>query len=412
MQQQSQLYPLALPDRKNVIFTRWWGAASTARLGAVRVGENRYVDLGIQSVGAIAYFDGLLVYRAADGNVLAVPFDPESLKPTGTPVTVLTALRQLGGAADGRAAAALTTNGTLIYQTGKLLYDLILINREKDSVLLSRQASLTNPRMSPDGRRIAVTRRAAEGNDVWIYNMAGATVQRLTTEGQQNDRAEWSPDGSRVLFRSDRGGSFRLWSQPVGGGEARLEVDRQGKDIWEGIYSPDGQSILFRTGTLASADVWSTPVGRSTTDTPVATSKFQEAAARVSPNGEWILYTSYQSGGAEVYVARYPSMQDPLQVSDGGSDGVWGDDRTLYYSTSSGITRVDLTGGTDRAVLKRTPVVRRELSEGGGHATFDVTRDGQLLVVALSESDTRTIVAHGWQHELRRKLAASGGGAK
>ncbi|MBU6366981.1 MAG: serine/threonine-protein kinase [Gemmatimonadetes bacterium] len=415
LQQESQTLPLALPDDRTVIYTRWYGAAQSARLAALSLADGTFHDLGISGVSAIGYLDGYLVYLSADANVMAVRLDLGSFAVQGEPAMVLTEVKQVAGALDGRAAASMSRNGTLVYQAGRTAFDLLLTDGTTETQVIPTQADMNNPRYSPDGKRIAVTLRAREGADIWVYTAAGGTLQRLTTEGTQNDRPEWSPDGQRVLFRSNRGGKLRLWSQPVTGGEARLELERPGKDIWEGVYTPDGAWIIYRTGTLGSADVWAAPTSGKGPDLNVSADKFQANSARPSPDGAWVAYTSYASGSPEVFVARFPAMTNRLQVSQNGGTGpVWADDHTLYYQSyapllaSSNLTRVTLSTAGEPTVLQREPVVRRALINSSGHASFDVARDGKhLLVLAPSEQGTSTVVAYGWQRELRRLLAAA-----
>ena len=77
------------------------------------------------------------------------------------------------------------------------------------------------------------------------------------TEGDVNDRAEWSPDGRRIIFRSNRGGPLALWSQPADGtGKAELVLRDPAAEIWEGVPTADGRSMIYRTGTIGTADIW------------------------------------------------------------------------------------------------------------------------------------------------------------
>src|SRR4029078_12752073 len=64
-----------------------------------------------------------------------------------------------------------------------------------------------------DGKRLAVAIGSASGTDVWIQDLVSKTLTKLTTEVQRNDRREWTPDGKRVLYTSDRSGQLALWWQ-------------------------------------------------------------------------------------------------------------------------------------------------------------------------------------------------------
>ena len=113
------------------------------------------------------------------------------------------------------------------------------------------------PRFSPDGNRIAIGLLNQGTADIWMYDLRSQTLGRITTEGDVNDRAEWSPDGKRIIFRSNRGGPLALWSQPADGtGKAELVLRDPAAEIWEGVPTADGKSMIYRTGTIGTADIW------------------------------------------------------------------------------------------------------------------------------------------------------------
>jgi eukaryotic-like serine/threonine-protein kinase len=409
LRQLSHILPIALPDGRTVVFTNWRGAGFSAQLAKVDLETRRFSDLGIVGVVAVGYMDGHLLYLSEAGSLMAVPMALRAGTATGKPVTVLTDLLPSETILDGQSVAAMGNDGTLAYRTGTVFTNMVLAGGARDSTLVSTEVYLRTPRFSPDGRRLAVTLRSPDGVDIWLYNMASGTLQRLSTNGS-SDRPEWTPDGTRVLYRSGRDGRYRLWSQPVSGGEPRMELEVPDRVIWEGVYSPDGRWLVYRTGTLSTSDIWTVPVGRPGPHQPLATTPYQEVAARVSPDGQWVAYTSQESGREEVYLARFPSMADRLQVSDGGADPVWADARTLYYysGTGDGLTRAELELAPVPRVVSRQEALRRLMVTSNGHAAFDLAPDRtRFLVVNKTFTRTSTVVAHGWQHELRRMLAAA-----
>ena len=117
---------------------------------------------------------------------------------------------------------------------------------------LTRIRFAGEPRVSPDGKRVAftVTTLSEERDEyltnIWLLHLAGGEPRRLTA-GPKRDRApRWSPDGSRLAFLSERGDDKRpqLYVLPLDGGEpTRLTSLKDGASDAE--WSPDGTRLVF-----------------------------------------------------------------------------------------------------------------------------------------------------------------------
>ena len=104
--------------------------------------------------------------------------------------------------------------------------------------------AFANPRVSPDGRRIAVT-ISAETDDIWIYDLATGTPTKLTSGGN-NSNPEWNKDGSQIFSISDRSGKDALWHQGARlGGNAELVHGTEG--VFAALLSPDNITVLTIT---------------------------------------------------------------------------------------------------------------------------------------------------------------------
>ena len=406
LRQRSLSYPLPLRDGRTVVVGDIRGGPSTGRLLAIDLETGAPTDLALQGARALAVMDGSLLYLSGAGQIMAVPFDEGTLTAKGTPLAVVSGLRQVGRILEVQNTAFVSPAGTVVYQAGRSTNDLVLTDGRVDTPILEGQTSLMYPRYSPDGKRIAVSVQVGEsGGDIWIYNLSNRTFERFTKDGW-NERAEWTPDGSRLLYRSDRGGQYRIWSQAVAGGAPRLELERPGKDLWQAILSPDGRYLAYRSGARSGADVWLSEVGRTGSDRPVATDPGADIAPRISPDGRWIAYASEASGRMEVMIARFPSLAGRLQVSDGGSAPVWADSRTLVYSTGDAMVRVVISDGAEPTVLERGVLMRRFVDPIPAHAMFDVAPDGKrLLLVVPRTDDVQTVIAFNWRAELQRVMA-------
>ena len=146
------------------------------------------------------------------------------------------------------APITLSASGSLLYQKGGTISQLVTVRNGKTQVLLDTAQMYLHPRLSPDAGRIAVEVQTATGADIWISNLRDHTSVRLTREGF-NNRPEWSPDGARVLFTSTRAPADALWWQPADGSEDATMVVKDTNPIREGVITPDGQAVVYRTDT-------------------------------------------------------------------------------------------------------------------------------------------------------------------
>ncbi|HVJ80615.1 MAG TPA: S9 family peptidase, partial [Planctomycetia bacterium] len=112
-------------------------------------------------------------------------------------------------------------------------------------------ARVSDPQVSPDGKHVAYVvanvlmeeNKTASG--IWIAAADGKSPpRRLTNSGKKDSHPRWSPDGTKILFQSNRSGASQLWVIDVGGGEARqLTTIATGAESAQ--WSPDGSKIAF-----------------------------------------------------------------------------------------------------------------------------------------------------------------------
>ena len=330
---------------------------------SLATGEQRLL---IENGGDVRYLPtGHLAY-VLDGTLLAVPFDVEQRTITGGAVPLVDGVTQ---APNGVAQFAHAADGTLVYQRGgaqgSQSRTLVWVDRQGNEMPLDlpEARAYLFPRLSPDGTRLVVTVQD-DNVDVWVSELALGTLRRLTTDPANDFYSLWAPDGERVVFASQREGSWELLSMAWDGtGDAeRLMVIEDGSIISPYGWSADG-ALLFEYGAAnASRNIGILPVDGDGTWEPLLETEADERAPAVSPDGRWIAYDSNRTGTREVYVQRFPELGAEQLISRGGGIyPVWSPaGRELFYQRpGTGLMVVPVEPGPESAGRYRRDAVRR-----------------------------------------------------
>ncbi|MDX2120811.1 MAG: protein kinase [Gemmatimonadota bacterium] len=409
--EQYRTAPLLLADGRHLVYSSW-GAASTVDVHmailTLATGETKRLEL--QGIHALGMVDGALVYATVSGLLMAVRVDVGAGKVLGTPVQLVDNVTS--NSSTGLARAAVSPAGTLVYQGGAVLSRVVIAGPEGITRLgLEDSRDYTFPRLSPDGRRLAIGIGAAGSRDVWIYALGARTLTRLTS-GTLNERPEWSPDGTRVLYRADLSGRAAIWWRPVDlSAEATPVIAGPDLDVFEAQLAPDARRVVFQLDT-SGADVYYRGLTGDTTMHPVANSPAAiENMPRISPDGRWIAFVTNESGRDEVVVQPFPGPGGRVQVSaDGGTEPLWSRDGTrLFYRGSGHLMAAKVATGAGFAIAARDSVlVDRFLYAANPHPNWDVLPDGKhFLFLQPTDAGEMTVTAN-WLPVLRARLAAAG----
>jgi dipeptidyl aminopeptidase/acylaminoacyl peptidase len=116
---------------------------------------------------------------------------------------------------------------------------------------LATLARISEPRLSPDGRRVVYSLRETDlpadrgRSDLWMLDLDNrSTPHRLTSSEENDTAADWAPDGSGVFFLSSRSGSAQVWYLPAGGGEAS-PVTQLPLEVGSFRVSPRGDRLVL-----------------------------------------------------------------------------------------------------------------------------------------------------------------------
>ncbi|MEP7065332.1 MAG: protein kinase [Gemmatimonadota bacterium] len=404
----AQANPVTAPDGKTILFTSERGARSTSGVLAWATRSERQAVLTrVQATSILGYVAGHVIYANDAGAILAVPFDLATHRITGEPVQ--TGESVMLDVYDAK--AALSGNGDLTFVAGGGQVRPMLIDRNSAKPLMTTERAIVDARYSPDGSRIAVSIRDAGRTDVWVFTPSSGSLDRLTSTGSINDRVEWSPDGSRVLFRTDRENSTSLWWQSIDGSTpaARITPRSLKVPVLEGVVTPDGKTVVFRVDTPNHLrDILSVPLSGDTTVTTVLATDADEMSPRISPDGKWMAYVSAESGTDEVYVRPFPGPGGRTLVSqNGGREPLWSHDgREIFYSSHGAYIAAALTISATPAVAYRDTVASGTYASWRFHPLYDIAPDGKhLLVLEPNQKEVPATVILNWGSAFGARVA-------
>jgi serine/threonine-protein kinase len=401
-----QDYPVDAGDGEHLLYSSWnAGGAETVRVGVVSVTTGRSTVLNLAGVTPLGMIDGHVVYVASNSDVLAAPVDLAAGRVTGPTVTLMSGVLVGTG---GVAKAALSRSGSLVFLDAAHASQLVMagINGGTQPVL-AEVRGYGFPRFSPDGRRIAFTVTAEGASHIWTYDFASQTMTRLTNGGSLNERPEWTPDGSRLMFRSDRGPRSSIWSQPIDQSEPASQLVGSARaGYFEAVMTPDAKYVVFQVDT-SGADIEYRALSGDTMPRPIATALAIEHSARVSPDGRWVAFVTDESGSRQVVAQPFPGPGPRVQISTaGGTEPVWSrDGRRIVYRGGGKFIAADLSLTPTLAVSGRTELLDDIYQLAiSPHANYDLSPDGSRVLAVKGVDAQRLIVVHDWAVEVRARL--------
>ena len=402
-----QLSPRAAEHGRLVFYTSTVASNVDLKVGVIETSTGRpTIFPALHGMRVAGLVDGYLVYVRGDGALMAAPFDVRTLK-AGAPIQVADSIAIPPSAWD--APIALSEDGSLFYQHGGAASRLVTVDLHGAAhPLLDSVQVYSHPRLSPDGRRLAVEVQGAANDDIWVMDPAGHTAVRLTREGF-NNRPEWSPDGRRVLYTSSRAPSDGVWSQPAdGSAEGTLLYHDAANPIREGVFTPDGRSLVYRVDTQDNnRDIFLKSLGDSGKPVPLVATTNDEKEPRVSPDAHWLAYVSNETGREEVYVrAMAGSGGGRVPVStEGGGEPLWSrDGKRLFYRTGAKLMAATIATAPTLAVTTRELLFEGPFATDNYHPNYDVAPDGKRFVMIQPVEEGRQLVMiSNWIEELRQR---------
>ena len=400
-------WPQVLPGGNAVLFTGWSRNLDDTKILVQRLDSTEPRELFRGGTYARYVPTGHLVY-VRDGMLMAVRFDVSRLEPMGDPVQLAEGVLFTP---EGAAQFDVSNDGSLIHVPGGLQgsgRQLAWLDRSgMEEPLKAPPHAYLDPRISPDGRQIAVTVQGAN-DDIWIYDIAHQTLTPLTF-GARSVSPVWTADGARIIYRSSRNGFLNLFTKAAdgSGGEERLTTSEENQT--PSATSPDGQSLAFVT---AGRDIWLLPLSGDKKARVYLSTPFTKTSPVFSPDSHWLAYASDESGKFEIYAQPFPDGGRRVQISrDGGTQPRWTSSNELFYRNGTRLMAVKMS--TKPTLSPGEPQVLFETEYFGvrpnpASITFDVSSDGKRFLVLKepeqASSVTQIDVVMNWIEELKRAV--------
>jgi len=409
----SHRYPQFLPDGRHFLFFVQAGKGNGVSVGSIDSKESRHL-LDTNMAALYAPPGHLLFVR--DGVVMEQAFDATTMALTGEPIRVVEGLAQ---DPFNRIAFSVSENGVLVYRSSTLKGNRQLSWFDRSGKPLGSVGpggDYFNVELSPNGSEVAFSQTELRTNnvDIWTMDLANGKPQRLTFDPAIEVNHVWSPDGSRILFGSNRNGPYEVYQRlATGAGTEDRLLQIPGSTVVPKDWSMDGRFVALSVPDRNSLNqVWALPMSGDRTPAASVTSAGTNDFPRFSPDGKWIAYASNDSQAFEVYVQTFPAGHGTWQISTGGGiQPRWRrDGKELFYlAPDRRLMAVPVRSGSSfqfgvPVPLFKTKTVGGASYNSGYSAQYDVTPDGQRFLLNTEADATATplTVVLNWTAALKK----------
>ncbi len=416
LKERAYVLPSFLPDGNHFLYAIVTDGTTPQNSG-IFVGtldgktKKRLAPLGSRLTGVAYAAPGYLL--VAGESLTAQWFDVSTLTVSGAPVTI----------ADAVDSFTASDNGVLVYRRSapnaaeKQLTWFDRAGRQLEQV--GPKQNYINLELSPTGDRVAIDMVSDGNRDVWVIDLARGVPSRISFDPSSDWNPVWSPDGSRLVYASQRNKGPHIFQKSSAGVGTDTQMFKSDLSEIPVSWSRDGRYIVFsrfKPPGMPGVDTWLLNVSGEPTASPYIESPFDKAQAKISPDGRWLAYTTNDSGTYQIMVQSFP---DPNRgrwqiTAQGGIEPKWRHDgRELYYLAFDGSlmavpikeSRPDqpLEAGTAVKLFQTSLPVSR--TQSPRDRRYDVAPDGRFLIavpVAAGGPEPVTAVVN-WPSGLEKK---------
>ncbi len=395
-------WPQFLPDGRHILYFALGKEGNKSAIYVQAMGSSTRTLVARNTTRGVWSPPGYLLF-VREGTLFAQRMDPATFQLTGEPLAV--AQDVTVNEINGRSAFAVSENGVLAYRGGTLgrARQLTWFDRAGKVVgLVGQPSAFLSLTLSPDERSTAVIIGTPGKADAWVVDMASGVFTRLTQDSRVTPTSlAWSPDSQRLAVSAD-GGGIREFTLSTGA--PRMLTQAQDDYVAE-AYTPDGRSLLVadrKSNRLSLLPLVAGSAARTILDT-----RYRKNLFSFSPDGQFVVYCSDETGRFEVWVASFPSFGVKRRLTDGGgANPMWSKDgKEIFFRSSDGVlTSVDLRAGATIEAGVPKPLFKWGFGALGNH--FGISAGGQRFLVSEPEQkDFRALVDYtlvlNWLAELK-----------
>jgi serine/threonine-protein kinase len=401
-------YPAMLPGEKVLLYCAYASPVERSTIQAVELATGKVTTL-IENGQFPRYVEpGYLLFGRGSA-VFAAPFDAKSLKVLGPAAPVVEGVATLQ--TDGSVGYDVSRTGDLVYLEASAFEErtrVVMVDRggtKREAI--PQIGAWADPRLSPDGRWIALTRTQPEPWSLWLFDRQRGSLNQLSAFNGAAFAPVWAPD-SKSLFHALETPAYDLARTFVDGAHVdtllRSAVDKHPSGI-----SADGRTLFFSEVNPAE-NAWTLDV-TSRQRTRIDATHTRQIGAVASPDGQWMALSERQADGRTQVIVRARAGNTRVQLSidggdqprftRGGREIVFRKGRDVYavsFDPASG------TPGRPERLFQVTTSGRLSDARTTG---YDITPDGsQFLMIEPIERPEAlpTRVLLGWREELMRRV--------
>jgi eukaryotic-like serine/threonine-protein kinase len=408
-------WPQFLPDGKHFLYLATTVAKSSSEVmvGSIDGGESKHLFTSTSNAlyASFGNGEGYVVF-SRDGALLAQRFDADKLALIGEPVRIADQVRINY---NSRAYFSISENGTLVFDSSSDLENRQLTWFDRSGKQLETAGPVGSyllARLSPDQKRIAVSRREPSGGvfDIYVYDIARGTSSRLTTSSSDVDSLAWSPDGNYIAWSSRAAAQLKsqIYKKLASGAGEVETIAQSSNPIFVTDWSRDGKFILYTDADpTTNLNIWVVPLEGDRKPYIYFQSPLEDERGRFSPNGHFVAYRSRESATEEIYVQTFPASGGKWPIStNGGQNPVWAPkgNEIFFIAPDGKLMSVDVGSGNAFDPGKPKALFDTLMARTSQGTTFDVSADAQrfLFISRMAEATSSLSVVINWTADLKK----------